>query len=93
MSSDGRQYFTEIDDCIMAAYKYVGKMGCKVFNYCDISDNNVPTSVGLKTDDGILFVMTWLAHVRSKQRKIADLAKKSNIKIPELINRQLLAFL
>ena len=88
-----RQLFTELDDCIVAAYKYVTKTGYKVENFAEFKGKDKQLTVGLKAEDGQLFMMYMECHNTSQKRKLALRIRELNISIPDFINRQLLPFL
>jgi hypothetical protein len=88
-----RQFFTEVDDCIVAAYKYVTRTGHKVQHYHEYNKQDKQVTVGLKAGDGQLFVMWMEDHNTSQKRKLARRIGELNIKIDEFCNRQLLPFL
>jgi len=88
-----RQLFTELDDCIIAAYKHVTKTGCKVIDFAEIRPKDKELTVGLKAEDGQLFMMFMECHNTSQKRKLALRIDELKITIPNFINRQLLPFL
>lgn len=88
-----RQFFTEVDDCIVAAYKYVTRTGHKVTAHHEYNKEDKQVTVGLRAADGQLFMMWMEDHNTSQKRKLARQIKELNIGIDEFCNRQLLPFM
>lgn len=84
------QYFEDVDDCILAAYKYVRDTGNKVKNHFTSEGGD---AVGVIADDGTAFMMWMEHHNSSPKRKLAREIHKLKIPIVDFINRQLLPFL
>jgi hypothetical protein len=85
-----KQFFEEIDDCILAAYKHVKDTGYKISNYFESTTGD---AVGLASEDGYYFMMWMEHHNVSQKRKLARRIRKLNISIVDFINRQLILFL
>ena len=85
-----KQYFQEVDDCIMAAYGHVTKTSFKMKNHFESVGGD---AVGLMAEDGSCFMMWVEHHNTSTKRKLARQIKASNISIPDFVNKQLLLFL
>jgi len=88
-----RHLFTEVDDCIVAAYKYVTKTGYKVENFAEIRGKDKQLTVGLLAEDGELFMMYMQDHNSSTKRKLRRKIHDANCTLPRFINNQLLPFL
>jgi len=83
-------YFHDIDDCIMAAYKYVGDTGNKLQNHFSSDGGD---AVGVISDDGTAFMMWVEHHNSSSRRKLTRQIVEHKITIVDFINKQLLPFL
>jgi hypothetical protein len=88
-----RFLFTEVDDCIMAAYRHVTKTGSKISDHAEIRPQDKQLTVGFLAEDGELFMMFMEDHNSSTKRKLAKQIYKLEISIPRFINSQLLPFL
>jgi hypothetical protein len=88
-----RFLFTEVDDCITAAYRHVTKTGSKISDHAEIRPQDKQLTIGLLAEDGELFMMWSEDHNSSLQRKLARRIHELNITIPRFINSQLLPFL
>jgi hypothetical protein len=83
-------YFEDVDDCIMAAYRYVRDTGNKVESY---SHSDGGDAIGVISADGTGFMMWMESHNTSQKRKLARLIHEHKITVVQFINKQLLPFL
>lgn len=86
-------YFSEVDDCILAAYQHVKNTGSKVISYSEEDEDGYQVLVGVKSEDGHYFIMLKTDHEISKKRSLAGLIIKSGITVIDIINKQLIVFL
>lgn len=85
-----KQYFEEVDDCILAAYKHVKNTNSKVKNHFESTTGD---AVGLVSEDDYYFMMWIEIYNISTKRKLARRIAELNITIPDFINKQFLPFL
>ncbi len=83
-------YFEDVDDCIIAAYRYVRDTGNKVKNHFTTDGGD---AVGVISNDGTAFMMWMEHHNTSPKRKLARQIHEHKISIVDFINKQLLPFL
>ena len=83
-------YYEDVDDCIMAAYRYVRDTGNKVKDHYTTEGGD---AVGVISEDGTAFMMWMEHHNTSQKRKLARLIHEHDIRISTFINKQLLPFL
>jgi hypothetical protein len=88
------QYFTEVDDCIMAVYNYVKNTGCKIkeFNSYYIKDRLIDNVFGFKSADGYKFIFLQNTSLMWK-KELKDKLLKEKITVVDFCNKQLMAFL
>ncbi len=84
--------FSEVDDCILAAYQYVKQTGCKVRHFSEDDINGKQFRLGVQCDDHV-FMISVHDHQYSKKRDLARLIFKSGVNTVDFINKQLIAFL
>ena len=83
-------YYEDVDECIMAAYKYVRDTGNKVKDHFTTEGGD---AVGVISEDGTGFMMWMEHHNTSQNRKLARLIHEHKITVSQFINKQLLPFL
>ncbi len=84
------QYFEDVDDCILAAYRYVRDTGNKVKSHFTTEGGD---AVGVISDDGTAFMMWMEHHNTSQKRKLARKIHELKMTVVDFINKQLLPFL
>lgn len=87
-------YFDTIDECIMAAYQHV-KLTKSIVSFADSSTlrSGITNEVGLKSSDGYYFMLTMENNYKFQEKPLCNLILDNHVKILDVINKQLLAFL
>jgi len=86
-------WYYHVDNCILAAYKYVRKTGFKVKHVFRKNKKGEQIGLGLESEDGRFFMMNMINHNQSTKRELARRIRKMGISCADFINRQLIAFL
>lgn len=87
MDSEDTFYFNEIDDCIIAAYKYVKKTGIKMNTFGTVFVQ------GFKSEDRKYFLVMTGARSTSGKNKLYYQIKSSGVRVLDVVNKQLLTFI
>ena len=87
-----RHIFTEVDDCILAAYRHVKTTGTKIEPFDEWNEVG-QVSVGLQSDDDHIFFMSMSDHLVSDKRILARKIVKLGISVVDFVNRQLIVWL
>ena len=88
-----KHVFTEVDDCILAAYRHVKTTSTKVKSYHELDSTGSQKTLGLESEDGHLFMITFISHCSSQKRSLARQIIGSDISVADFVNRQLMIWL
>lgn len=86
-------FYNTVDECIMAAYQHVKKTGSKIELVPLIIIQGMVYDVGFRSSDGYSFLLTIENNYKVQDKTLYNLILNNNVKLVDVINKQLLAFL
>jgi hypothetical protein len=90
-------FYTEIDDLVLAAYRFVKEHKSKVHVVYRYEDGVTQTATGLASDDEsqtfLILIPDHYASMRGGKHTLTKKVRKAGLSVADFVNTQLIAFL